>query len=235
MFDASARDRSRARSSSDPFHFLLNFPWRAVRNLSPTALLVSCSGQTENSGDERQCLKRADHAIRLLETNGARVPKVPPFRAAEMIGKQGVTTACWSNGLNAKRAGKAKHSRRLLRRPRLTGRLLVTLGALLVGCAASQTSTAEPHSAAKYSASPKIPLEVPRKRRHTPDLTDGHPYVVFAGDGAGTGTRNTTTLPHAPSTALFELDPDRPPAVSPVRSGRDVRPRCGARSGTGSL
>jgi hypothetical protein len=146
---------------------------------------------------------------RLLETNGACVAKFHRF-TSEMVGKQGVTVARWSIGSNAQRAGKAKHSRRLLSRSCAARLGFAALGALAFGCTAPQASTVEPHSAAKYSSGAKAPLEVPRSVI-TPELTTDIP-ALFAEATAQGQAQHYDAAAHAFDRA-FDLDPDGPLAV----------------------
>jgi tetratricopeptide (TPR) repeat protein len=146
---------------------------------------------------------------RLRETNDACVAKFHCV-ASDMIRKHGVTFAGWSNGLNAKRAGKAKHSRRLFSQHRTVGLVLAVLGGCALGCAAPRANTAGPHSAAKYSTGAQAPLEVPRSVI-TPARTTDIPALFAEATAEGQAQRYDAAA--RAFDRAFELDPDGPLAA----------------------
>jgi tetratricopeptide (TPR) repeat protein len=152
---------------------------------------------------------------RLVETQSARVAK---FRCLESCGsharsdmneKHAVTRGHTLDVSGAKRAGKAPHSQRLLRARCAVFTVACVLGSF--GCTAARATTAEPHSAAKFSSPAKGPVEVPRSII-TPEITTDIPELLKQAldlgeahhyDAAGRGYDR-----------VFDLDPDGSTAES---------------------
>jgi tetratricopeptide (TPR) repeat protein len=140
------------------------------------------------------------------ETRNARATKFHEFTslefsAQEMNEKHSARCACSSVASSCKRARNPTHSRPLLEQA--PAALLIALGAF--GCAAPRSTTAEPHSAAKFSSSAKPPLEVPRTVI-TPELTTDIPELWKQAFELGEGHHYEAA--GRGYDRVFELDPD---------------------------